>query len=435
MTFLVILLISFLLSYKLNATKRKLFFLGLTFKFIGTIAYALIYNYYYNGGDTWLYHMDASLIVDTFFKDPLVGLELIFKEPKHYSLKAFSYASDSYSRYIFSPNSNLLIRIGGFLGLFTIKSYIGIAAWMGFYAFLGMWLFYKTFSRKYPHLEIQLAIGALFIPSVFFWSGGIMKDTLALGAVGFLVYAIYNILFRKKRIVLSVVLLLINGYIALNTKSYIVYMLVPATGVWLLFSYWSSLGSRLLKTISFPFLLGLIVVGLLLGLQFLPVIIGQTIEEIVKEIELTGTWITKVSERTGGSAYSLGEIDYSPFGLLKVSPRAIFVTLYQPFLWQATNPPMLISALEALFTFLFTVYVFFKVGPYNFMKRLTTNPDVLFCMIFTLGFAFFTGISTLNFGSLARYKLPVFPFYFTAMYIILRPTSQPQKTSSCSSAE
>lgn len=422
-----IILFSLIITAKLDGQKKKIYFGGLFLKFVGVIAYAFIYNFYYNGGDTWLYHLDASLIVDTFYKDPLVGLELIITSPKNYSASALRYANESYSNYIFSPNSNLLIRIGAFFGVFTFKSYIAIAAWMSFYAFLGMWLFFKTFVRKYPHLQTHLAISAFFIPSIFFWSGGIMKDTIALGAVGFLVYAINNVFIRRKRILLSVVILFINIYIALNTKSYIVYMLVPATMVWLLFTNWTFIKSKVVRVLTFPVLVGILIIGFILGLQFMPMLIGQTMEEMINEIELTGTWITKVSERTGGSAYSLGEIDYTLTGLLKVAPRAIFVTLYQPFLWQANNLPMLMSAIEALFTLLFTLYVFLKVGPSQFFRRMFSNPDIMFCLIFTLGFAFFTGISTLNFGSLARYKLPVFPFYFAAMYMIYRPISRAQQ--------
>lgn len=418
--FIFLFLISFVLTIRLNKRQKFLFFGGLFLKFIGGILFALIYNYYYRGGDTWLYHLDAKLIANTFYSDPIIGLKLILQSPENYSGAIKIAANKSFSGYIYSPNSNLLIRIAGLIGIFTFNSYIGIAAILGFYSFIGMWLFYKTFQKKYPHLELELAIATLFIPSIWFWAGGVMKDTLALGACGYFVYAINNLFIDRRRIILSILIILVNINIALSSKAYIIYMLAPSTLIWIIITYWSRIKAKVARIVSLPIVLLLIGLMVGAGIYYMPVLIGTSIEMIVKEIETTGTWITKVSEKTGGSSYSLGEIDYSPAGLLKVSPKAIFVTLYQPFLWQASNPPMLLAALEALLTFLFTFYVIIKVGFMNFTKRLLTNPDVAFCIVFALGFAFFTGISSLNFGSLARYKLPVFPFYFTAMYIILK---------------
>ncbi len=407
-----------MLTWRMNSFNKKIFFSAIFLRFLGTVAFALIYNFYYNGGDTWLYHLDAKLIANTFFQNPKAGLELIFKTPEHYSSLARSYALQSRSGYIFSPNSNLLIRISGFLAILNFKSYIAIALWLSFYAHIGMWLFYKTFTKKYPSLAFNIAISCFFIPSIFFWSGGIMKDTLAFGSVGYLAYAINNLFIDRRKILTSALLLLLNLYIVLNTKSYIAYMFVPATAIWILFSYWDNIKSTFLKIFSYQLLMGIVLIGIVIGIQMLPSLIGQNIEEIVKEIEMTGSWITKVSEKTGGSAYSLGDIDYSVGGLIKAAPKAIFVCLFRPFLWEATNPPMLLSALEALATLLLTIYCFLKIGPFQLIKKSLTNPNVLFCLVFALGFAFFTGISTLNFGSLVRYKLPVFPFYLTALFIL-----------------
>ncbi|NNF02533.1 MAG: hypothetical protein HKN22_07590 [Bacteroidia bacterium] len=40
-----------------------------------------------------------------------------------------------------------------------------------------------------------------------------------------------------------------------------------------------------------------------------------------------------------------------------------------------------------------------------------------FCIIFSLFFAFSVGLSTSNFGSLVRYKIPLLPFFVAALFI------------------
>ena len=78
---------------------------------------------------------------------------------------------------------------------------------------------------------------------------------------------------------------------------------------------------------------------------------------------------------------------------------------------------MLFSALEStgfLFLVLYTVW-----------KRRTsvlktfTSPDIAFTMVFAIVFAFAVGVSTFNFGSLARYKIPLLPFFFIGVILIL----------------
>ena len=47
------------------------------------------------------------------------------------------------------------------------------------------------------------------------------------------------------------------------------------------------------------------------------------------------------------------------------------------------------------------------------------NPNVLFTLIFSIAFAFAVGVSTFNFGTLVRYKIPLLPFFLVALILIL----------------
>ena len=121
----------------------------------------------------------------------------------------------------------------------------------------------------------------------------------------------------------------------------------------------------------------------------------------------------------GGAVYTLGDFDYSPAGMLRKLPLAINVTLFRPYLWEVNNPVMLLSALESLALFLFTLYVFYKRGVGATFKAIGSNPFLLFCFVFSLSFAFAVGIATYNFGSLVRYKIPLLPFYVAALLVLL----------------
>jgi hypothetical protein len=66
----------------------------------------------------------------------------------------------------------------------------------------------------------------------------------------------------------------------------------------------------------------------------------------------------------------------------------------------------------------FTLSVFFKAGPRNFVRLIIKNPIILYCLLFSLLFALFVGATTQNFGTLCRYKIQCIPFYIIAIFFI-----------------
>ena len=102
-----------------------------------------------------------------------------------------------------------------------------------------------------------------------------------------------------------------------------------------------------------------------------------------------------------------------------MAPAAIVATLYRPFLWESKKLSTLLSSLESLVMMLFTLIVLKRVGIRKFISTLLSDPMVLYCFLFAVVFALFVGATTLNFGTLVRYKIPAMPFYVIALYRIL----------------
>jgi hypothetical protein len=76
------------------------------------------------------------------------------------------------------------------------------------------------------------------------------------------------------------------------------------------------------------------------------------------------------------------------------------------------------AAIEGVFTFYLTIRLLFKSGFLNFFKMIAANPEVQFCLVFSIIFAFAVGFTSFNFGALARYKIPFMPFYYMALFIL-----------------
>jgi hypothetical protein len=132
----------------------------------------------------------------------------------------------------------------------------------------------------------------------------------------------------------------------------------------------------------------------------------------------TQNWLVIASNQNEGSFYTLGDIDYSAMGLLKVAPKAINVSLFRPYIWEIRKPILLAASIEGMVTFFLTISLVYKSGFTGFLKLITSNPEVQFCLIFSIIFAFAVGFTSFNFGALARYKIPFMPFYYIALFIL-----------------
>ena len=120
----------------------------------------------------------------------------------------------------------------------------------------------------------------------------------------------------------------------------------------------------------------------------------------------------------GGHRFDIGSFEPTIAGIASKAPVAIAATLFRPFVWEADNPFILMSALESLIVLVFTLMALFRIKILNLQGVLLKNPLLFFSFVFSLFFAFSVGLTTANFGALVRYKIPLMPFYLSMVYIL-----------------
>lgn len=402
---------------------KRYFVPALALKLIGAVCVGLIYYLYYGGGDTVAYYdHGAQHIFDAFLESPALGLDLIFGENVRngqnieYTSKIWVYRdSPSYS----------VVRFAGFLNLFAFNTYGGTACLFGFFSFLFVWRLFKIITELRPELHKEFAIACFALPSVFFWGSGILKDTITFAFLCGLIASALEIYYFKKNILKNILIIGVSGFFIFNIKIYILIALVPAIGYLFLFGPITNLKNKALKLVATPVIL--VIFGSLsfLGMRS----IGQTsarykLEEVSATAEETARWIHYVSEQSGGASYSLGDYDFSATGVLKKTIPAIWVTLFRPHPWEVRNPVMLLSALESLFFLYLLFSLVKKLSWRNFRKIIKHDLLIPFSLIFTLLFSWAVGLTTYNFGSLVRYKIPMMPFFIIALYLLLHYSQQ-----------
>ena len=417
-----------------DSINRKYFIPALTLKIFGGIALGLVYQFYYGGGDTFTYfHLGSKHIWDAFMDSPAKGFQLIFGK-NEYSPATFSYASKIYTYR--DSASYFVVRIAGLFDILTFHTYSATAVLFSTLSFTGMWAMFLAFYRLYPSLHKYLAISTFFIPSLFFWGSGILKDPLTISALGWVTFSVYMIFFEKKSTFFYVVVLLVSFYVLYAIKIYIILCFAPAALFWVFYGQVARIRNVVLRLMIAPLVL---VLAAALGYYAL-IKIGEdsprySVENMLNTAEVTAEWIHYVSVKEGGSAYTLGDFDYSPTGVIRKFPKAVWVTLFRPYLWEARNPVMLLAALESLAMLLFTVFVVYRCGFGKLLRLIPQKPVLLFCFIFAIAFSFAVGISTYNFGSLVRYKIPMVPFYLYGLFIALYYSKMEKNKPRLASAE
>ncbi|MEK6782630.1 MAG: hypothetical protein AABY93_13050 [Bacteroidota bacterium] len=409
--------------YITDAINRKYFFPALTVKIIGAIALGVIYQFYYNGGDTYNYHTHGSRhIWEAFVDSPGKGLDIMFSGGKH---NESFYTYSSQIEFFTDPSAFFIIRLAAFFDLFTFSTYSSTAICFALLSFIGMWMFFLTFYRRYPHLHRQLAIASFFIPSVFFWGSGLLKDTLMMACLGVITYGIDQLFFRKKISIIHFIIFVVSLWCIFSVKKFILQAFLPAALIWIYLGNLKMIRTIVVRILIFPILVALS----FFSIYYAVVKVGEgdrryAVENIAQTAKITAYDIRFQTGRDAGSGYTLGELDGSFGSMLRLAPQAINVSLFRPYLWEVNNPLMLLSALESMIFLTLSLFIIFK---YRFgVIRALSNPDISFSLAFSIILAFAVGVSSFNFGTLVRYKIPLLPFFALAL-ILLFYENKPKK--------
>ena len=396
-----------------DSISRKYFMTGLIVRVVGALALGFIYQFYYHGGDTYNYHTIGSRVLwGAIVDSPSIGFNLLF----HNTVQG-SYQYWSHIYFYNDPAAFAIVQLATVFDLFTFSSYSATALLFSVLGFVGSWLMFLVFYDLYPHLHKRIAFATFFIPSVVFWGSGLLKDTVTFFCIGVIFYTSYYLFIKRNFSVGKMIWLLIAIVVLYRVKIYILLSFVPSMVLWVFFVNLATVKNKIARTVAAP-----VVIIIALGLSaFAAVKAGEdnpkyAIDQVAKTAQITANDILYGSGVGAGSGYSLGKLDGTFGSMLKLAPQAVVVTLFRPFLWEVRNVLMVISAFEAFGLLSFLIVILMRSN--FFAIRAMANPSVIFCLVFSLIFAFAVGVSTYNFGTLVRYKIPILPFFMMALFLI-----------------
>ena len=385
-------------------------------KILGSFAITIFYSYLSLGDSTTLYYTEGNQLYHHILND-VDNIYWLFKSGVDYPTNLIKLEAN---RGYFKSDSNFIII--KFVALFSLVSfgrYMIINLFFSMLAFTGIWRLFLFFYQTYPALHKKLALAILFLPTVVFWSSGALKDPICMGMLGWFTYASYNLLFKRKAFLFNIIIIIASALILLTVKSYILFSYVPFFILYLVNINLNLLNNYFLKFASFIIIAALSVAGFIAMADKLEEEMGMmALDKLTESVQTQQKNFEGMADRAE-SSFSLGvEFDGSLGSLISIAPAAINATLFRPYLWESKKISTLLSSLESLSLMIFFIYVLFKVGIFKFFGTVLKDPMVMFCFFFSVLFALFVGATTLNFGTLVRYKIPCMPFFLIALMLI-----------------
>ena len=408
---------------------RKYFFMAFYLHMFGAVAYAMMVQYYYGYGDSFIFYYGSDFLRTQVAQDA-GNIQYFFKPAAEVKLWYDGEVGNlNYSGYFGIASNLFIMKVAAVLSLLSFNKYLIITLFFGAFSFAGLWKLFLVFKdiNKDKHLKL-LAWGVIYMPSVWFWGSGLMKDSICIGGIGFIIHFMYRIFIKKEFSIKSIIALLVLIYIVGSIKSYIIIVLVISLVVFAFYNLISPIKNLVIRGFVI-----LIFFTVIITVAFITNF-GEQLQELADESKVqvdayqrNYDAVQNEDERSRGSVKS-GEIDASITGLILRSPIAIFTCLFRPFIWESRKIFILFSAFESLLLLLCTLYVIIKLRFLGFFRELFSNPFVLTSLFIALLFALIIGFTTYNFGTMARYKIVLLPFYFfTLVYLYTAHTNRAKK--------
>jgi hypothetical protein len=406
---------------QLKEPEYRYYLPGLFFKVFFAIALCFIYIFYYNGGDTVGYFEDSTFLINLFYKNPMGAISIFLGNTSIENHMLFDSSTGYVSSYWSDPYAYFVVRAITPLTLITQKSYLSTTILLAWICYSGVWKLFMVFCQEYPHLKSKLALAILFIPSVAFWGSGILKDTITFASVCWFTYAIYMAIIPSKRALFKPfrigLQLFVSTYLIISLKPYVLYPLLPGVTFLILFKYVGAIRNAIIKFLFVPLV---VVFSFVLSLYLLTSLgdkMGRFSFDNVLQNAVDVQYDLK-QDYYQGSSFDIGEFTPTAGGVLKKFPQAVMAGLFRPFIWEARNIAMLISGLENMVFLLIVLRIAFNFKLIRHTSFITSQPLLVFAFSFSIILIFIVGLTTSNFGSLVRYRIPALPFFLASLFIL-----------------
>lgn len=407
---------------------KKIFFFAFFLRMFGSVAYSCLIQFYYGYGDSFTYYIGSDFLHTQLIKNA-GNIKYFFASAADFEQWYTVETTDNIVRgYIAIPSSTAVMKISAILSFLSFNRYMIISLFFGLFSFAGQWKLFRVFS-DYTQGKNQkiLATAVLYTPSIWFWGSGLMKDSICLGAVGFIIHILYKNIVKREINLKQWLILPVLVFIIFIIKSYIIMILLGSIMAVIFVRYVWQLKNILVRIAVI--LIFLIFSSGVIIFSDIPSQVNEIVQESYAQVQsFQQNYQSLQSEDATRSGFEVGEIDQSLSSMAIKAPQVIFTCLFRPFLWESRKIIIFFTALESTMLLIATLYLLFKTKFVGFFSITFKNPLILFSFVSSIFFALVIGFTTFNFGTMIRYKIILLPFYYfmlVAIYNKITPEKLP----------
>ncbi|MGV3504418.1 MAG: hypothetical protein ACO1O1_11965 [Adhaeribacter sp.] len=383
---------------KAGAGLKMIFFPALGFKLLCGIGLGLLYQYYYGGGDTFRYHEQSLFLYDYFLDNPRAYLQLWLTDRFESETVRTSMIYPWYS------NSYFMVIWLSLLDIFTGGRYYLNSLYFSLFSFWGAWQLVRAVALVFPKWPQAAVAAFLFLPSVVFWSSGINKETIYLGALClFLASVLQGVHAPGRKPWVYGAGLLAAAYVLWKIKFYFAAVIFPLAASYALLTWLNGrfplLRSGRIQVLCFGLLLAA-TAGLVS--QFHHVFqLDYFLSELLESHQVI------LSASAGKPVLQFPGLQPSLGSVLAHAPLAAFYAAFRPFIWEGEGWLYVFAGLENLLVLAAGAWVLVRT---LLAGKRPGNWFLLILILYCLVIAALIGLSTPNVGSLSRYKTAFQPF-------------------------
>lgn len=374
--------ITFIKKAKLSTLEIRFL---LAFKVLAGIACAIYFTKFSTNVDYTEYNAEGKLQYDLLRSDPGYFFKQLTIDIDSYGLGGLFASKDSFWAYL---RFNLLYKFIAILNMITRGNFYFNSAIFSSIVFWGHIAFFRIYSEIYKDHRVKIILVCFFIPSVLLYTSCVHKDGIVFLALGLTSYCLYRALCLKKIINLKYIFPFFLGLITIFMfRNYVIIVMVPAMVIAML--------CRIL-----PYKMRWIAIAtyaLFVGLFFLSGFNNSPVNMPAAVAQRKADFIALGEAKTN---ITMNELRPDALSFISNIPQAINHSLFRPYLWEFTQPSILLTALELLvYQLLFLLFLLYRKK-----DGATVYPFNIFAIIFFLNMMLIIGFTIPNIGAIVRYR-------------------------------
>ncbi|HBG71960.1 MAG: hypothetical protein A2W93_05255 [Bacteroidetes bacterium GWF2_43_63] len=396
----------------LPGIKKRWVLAAFYLKVIAGLGLTFIYTSYYSGrndADIFRYFDDSKVMYDVLKTSPsdyFTMLSGINDDNQRFFDDYYSKMDNWYLKYqtVMYNDTHTIIRINAFIRLFSFGFFQVHNIIFIILGFIGLLALFKTFIKYFSTKALALYAAVFLIPSVVFWSSGILKESILIFAMGIFLYSYQQLLFISFN-VFRVLLLLFSLVLMYFTKTYVLAVMLPVViaNTWIVLT--NNRHAFAKQLISLLVFINLAVLAGNINADF------NVFQLITNKLH---DFVNLALYSNAGSMIDPIPLEPNFLSFLQYSPNAVINTLFRPFPADINTMimvPVLIENIVIVVTLLLAVI---------FHERKVQNARILFfCLFFVIVLSVITGLTTPVLGALARYRIPLLPFLFIMLFLLI----------------